>query len=123
MWAWLGTLWQNALTFIAQLFAQVYSFFAGMGYLLDHVVQFAGLVIQVILLGIQILFSVMQGIISTFTSLASATPAGTPISQLQQGFSFVRGLLDPMGFQVLGYLLAFAVWAVAALAIVSLFGR
>lgn len=147
MFQWLGQLWTQGLTWIGQqlasaiapltgsmqriantlstwasaMFQQVNVFFQGFVYLLEQVVQLAGLVVQVVLLSTQLLLSVLQGIIATFQSLATAAanPSSVNLPQLQPGFTEFRSLLDPMGFQDLGYLIAFAIWAICAVAIVN----
>lgn len=123
MWAWLGGLAQGILSAMASFFTPLLQFVAGFIYLLERIIQLAGLVVQVVLLLIQILASVFAGIIATFQGLASATPTPTTIPQLAPAFAVVTQVLDPLGFQVLGELLAAVVWIAFGLAVIQAFRR
>jgi|GEM_PF-5645124 len=147
MWTWLGDLWSHGLSYIGQAISSALSpiigtfvngldtalswlaavaaaavqFFNGFIYLLERIVALAGLVVQVIALSLEVLVSVVQGTIATFSALASATIIPASQGPLATGFTEVRSLLDPIGFQTFGYLLGVLVWILLGLAVINTF--
>lgn len=147
VWTWLGDLWSKGLSYIGQAISSALSpiigtvvngldtalswlaavgtamvqFFNGFIYLLERIVTLAGLVVQVVALALEVLVSVVQGTIATFSALASATIVAAPQGPLATGFSEVRSLLDPIGFQQLGYLLGLLVWILLGVEIINTF--
>ena len=123
MWAWLASAMQSSLNAVGSFFASVLQFFNGFIYLLEKIVQLAGMVVQVVLLLGQVLASVFSGIIATFQNMAVATPSGASIPQFANAFQLMQNLLDPIGFQILGDALAACVWIAFGIAVISIFRR
>ena len=121
MWNWLGTVWTEAMSWLSTQLTSLRWFFNGFIYLLEKIVQLAGLVVQVVLLATQVLFSVLVGIVHTFQGFATASPSMASLPQLAPGFTFMLQQLDPLGFQVLGYLVAALIWGACGLAIIRMF--
>ena len=121
MWAWLGTVWSEAMAWLSAQLTSLRWFLNGLIFLLEKIVQLVGLAVQVVLLATQILFSVLLGIIHTFQGLATATPSMASLPEFSVGFAWIIQQLDPLGFQVVGYLLAALIWGACGLAIIRMF--
>ena len=121
MWTWLSSVVSQGWALLSGLLGGLYQFFAGLLYLLEQIVRLVGLAVQVVLLATEILFSVMEGVVNTFVGIATAVPTEPAIGYLEAGITWVRSMLDPTGFQVLGYFLAFCAWVLIGRAIIGIF--
>lgn len=108
---------------LGQLFSPILDFISGTFYVIDRVAAIVGLIIKILLLMIQVLFSVAEGLVRTLSSIASFDPSSVaPADKSGYAAGIDWFMARGWGLDILAQVLAVGVWIAAAAAIVRLVG-
>lgn len=121
-----GSFFQAITGFVGRLLQPVIWVVQGVLYLMGRVIDLAALLLRIILLLIQILFSAAHGVLTTVSNLAAWDPntvQPTTQSVFARGIGLVFDKVNAAGFDVLAQVLAWAIWLLALLAIARIIGK